>query len=321
MSGIKRGLILFVCGALLLLLCALLYGAAVSVNRGNGFLFIPSFTPSATNTATATETPTATNTLTPTMTATETATETATATATFTPTLTVTATSTPLPTDTATPLPTFDETALAEKIYAEITKTALAYDLAQTPTATPVIPDDELYTGLRMVNPVDGKDLFYIEDEFNKYNWGFWIDWNEVTNAEYAACVESGACTEPASAFDPRSDHPVVHINRNQAADYCAWAGMQLMASSDWRLAHELMLNEEPNLGLVNDGPTAGSPERSDISGNVWEWTADEIDGYGIIAGGSWKSAVQDIQHNGFGRVRLKDHAEDIGFRCVRYVR
>lgn len=317
MSGIKRILVSIVCGALLLLLCALLYGAVVSVNRGSGFLFIPSFTPSATNTATATETQTPTNTLTPT----ETATESPTATATCTPTLTAAATSTPLPTDTATPLPTLDETALVKKIYAEITMTALAYDLAQTPTATPVIPDDELYTGLRMVNPIDGKELFYISDEFDKHNYGFWIDWNEVSNAEYAVCAQAGICTEPAAGFDPRADYPVVHINRNQAAEYCAWAGMQLMTASDWNLANEFMQNEEPNIGLINEGPAANSSERSDISGNVWEWTSDEIDGFGIIAGGSWKSAVQDVRYNRFGYMRPKDQAEDIGFRCVRYVR
>lgn len=321
MSGIKHLLILFSCGILLLLLGVLLFGAALSVKRGNGFLFISSFTPSATNTATSTDTPTATSTLTPTMTPTETSTATASPTATATP----TATDTPLPLDTVTPLPTFDETAFAEKIYAEITMTMFAYNLSQTPTVTPVIPDDELYTGLRMENPVDGKDLFFIEDGSDNNKVGFWIDWNEVTNSEYAACVNAGNCSKPeadsARSDSSQLDFPVVNITRYQASEYCTWAEMQLMTVSDWTLANQFMQNDKPNLGLVNEGPSACTPARSDISGNVWEWTSDGDDGYGIIAGGSWKSAEQDIYNNRFGQMRPKKHAEDIGFRCVRYVR
>ena len=329
MTGMKSVLIWLAGLIILILLACLIYGAVDTINRGSGFLFIPSFTPSATNTATSTETPTATNTATFTPTLTATATELPTDTITASPTATAspTMTDTPIPTDTVTPLPTFDETAWIEKIYSEITMTAFA----GTPSPTPVIPDEDLYTGLRMINPQDRSELFYIKDTGDSEKTGYWIDWNEVSNARYAACVNDGFCLEPSAGSESYNDaifdeamqfYPVVNISRNQAEAYCSWAGMQLMTVSDWEQASQIMMNESPNLGLINDGPSACSSERSDIFGNVWEWTSDNDDsGYGIITGGSWKSAIQDIQNNRFGHLKPKDHAEDIGFRCVRYVK
>ena len=65
---------------------------------------------------------------------------------------------------------------------------------------------------------------------------------------------------------------------------------------------------------LDNDDP--------DIIGNVWEWTRDlTVSGKGIIAGGSWKTSVSDIRMGRAGSMLPAKYAEDLGFRCVRYVR
>ncbi len=66
----------------------------------------------------------------------------------------------------------------------------------------------------------------------------FSIEAHEVTNTQYAACMEAARCSAPARPegvasarqfADPAfADHPVVWLNRTQAGAYCAWAGGQL---------------------------------------------------------------------------------------------
>jgi formylglycine-generating enzyme required for sulfatase activity len=81
------------------------------------------------------------------------------------------------------------------------------------------------------------------------------IDVQEVTNAEYHACVTAGGCTAPDLArcltFDfadlvggvpeghvlRASDHPVVCVDHMQAAAYCRWAGKRLSSEAEWEKA------------------------------------------------------------------------------------
>jgi formylglycine-generating enzyme required for sulfatase activity/serine/threonine protein phosphatase PrpC len=78
----------------------------------------------------------------------------------------------------------------------------------------------------------------------------FYIGRTEVTNAEYAACVEAGACQEPiliqksrqqGTQVAPVSDigltYPVVGISWQQAADYCVFAGGRLPSEAEWEKA------------------------------------------------------------------------------------
>lgn len=69
----------------------------------------------------------------------------------------------------------------------------------------------------------------------------------ETTNAEWAACVRAGACTEPAeSGSRTRVDYyddlvfrnyPVVHVDWNQAAAFCVWVGGRLPTEAMWEKA------------------------------------------------------------------------------------
>lgn len=329
--NMKNKSFLIIC-FLFILLLVLAAGALDSIKRGSGFLLFPSHTPSATMTATPSHTPTETSTMTATMTATETSTPTSTYTVTpsltFTP--TITATDTAVPTSTVTEVPTYDITALAEEIYAEVTAAVNAFYYSLTPSPTPIMADDELYAGLRMINPVDNNELVFISIEDDPGKHGFWMDWNEISNAEYRTCVESGYCSELKS--DTLSgkeyyknveyeDYAVVNITRGQAFAYCSWAGMQLMALEDWNKASAVLEINDANIDGICDLPVVNSTESSNIIGNVWEWTSNEDNsGFAVIAGGSWKTAVQDIRENRIAKMPLNSYAEDIGFRCVSYV-
>ncbi len=73
-----------------------------------------------------------------------------------------------------------------------------------------------------------------------------WVDQYEVTHAEYAVCVQAGACTPPtevdnngfpyqfASAIE---DASVVNVTWNDANDYCTWAGKRLPTEAEWEKA------------------------------------------------------------------------------------
>ncbi|HZU87085.1 MAG TPA: formylglycine-generating enzyme family protein [Anaerolineaceae bacterium] len=166
----------------------------------------------------------------------------------------------------------------------------------------------------------------------------FWIDSTEVTNAMFTLFIEAtGYQTDaegqggawiydgagwsetpgadwqhprgPGSDLTGLEDHPVVNVSWNDAAAYCAWAGVRLPTEGEWEKAArglddrtypwgdqspagdllnfaDINLNVDWASASVDDGyqftapvgsyPAGASPYGAlDMAGNVWEWVND----------------------------------------------
>lgn len=137
----------------------------------------------------------------------------------------------------------------------------------------------------------------------------FYIDQYEVTNTQYAACVDVKTCDPPAytSSYSREegyygnleyADYPVIFVNWQQARAYCAWRGGQLPTEAQWEKAargddqrpypwgEEIVDCNRANIaGCAGDTRKVGSYPAGvspygvyDMAGNVWEWVADWYD-------------------------------------------
>lgn len=132
----------------------------------------------------------------------------------------------------------------------------------------------------------------------------FWIDYTEVTVADYEECVSARSCTAISSEYGERpfmtGNHPITWTTWYEAATYCHWRGGQLPSETEWEYAAVGVSNyivpwgndgANGNLefafsvGLNSGDPialptTVGLYPKGaswvgalDMLGNVWEWT------------------------------------------------
>jgi len=174
---------------------------------------------------------------------------------------------------------------------------------------------------IAQVSPIDEMPMIYVsagefimgsyyseEDEqpaHRVYLDAFWIDQYEVTNQQYAMCVNDNKCSMPfwnvrgGHLFDEEyTNHPVILVSKSNAYSYCLWAGRRLPTEAEWEKAargeigHTYPWGEKnPFDQLLNfnrfigDTTPVGSYEDGispygayDMAGNVYEWVSDRYD-------------------------------------------
>ncbi len=167
----------------------------------------------------------------------------------------------------------------------------------------------------------------------------YFIDQYEVTNAEYALCVDAEMCLPPYSDFTSTrvpyfsnpdyANYPVVWVTWKMASTYCAWINSRLPTEAEWEKAARGPVlrtypwgEQDPSCALTNftgltpcigdtnsiGSYTAGASPYGvyDMAGNVWEWVNDWYAGdyYQVSPGnnpqGPTEGTVRVIRGNAF---------------------
>jgi formylglycine-generating enzyme required for sulfatase activity len=193
----------------------------------------------------------------------------------------------------------------------------------------------------------------------------FEIDLTEVTVASYARCVDARVCVPaPTTVQYPgvtsaarqlydgecnddrsdRQDHPENCVDWSMADAYCHWAQKRLPTEEEWEYAacggncDKVLTDLGPaaNITVVERWPFTSPVAKSwpgafglyDMSGNVWEWTANTYCPYDHAECGDTRRVIRggSLSMVNFLFVRLTDRlpsepstrVTNVGFRCAR---
>lgn len=185
-------------------------------------------------------------------------------------------------------------------------------------TDTPVpTPKPKLGIGSSFIREEDGGEMVYVPEgsflmgrdisnqgpSHRVYLDAYWIDKTEVTNGQYAVCVDEGPCTRVKNATSNTrgsyfgngqyKDYPVINVDWEQAQTFCNWVGGSLPTEAQWEKAARsdderiyswgnssgngnanLMPSSdtEPVCSYSTDVSPYGA---CDMMGNVSEWVSD----------------------------------------------
>jgi len=182
---------------------------------------------------------------------------------------------------------------------------------------------------------------------------GFWIYRYPVTVAMFRRyCAATGNSLPDPPPWDWLDDHPMVNVHWQDAVSYCKWARVSLPTEVQWEKAARGVDvrrfpwggNWDPNrcrcsrsnyadagsTMSVGAYPSGASPYGvMDLSGNVWEWCHEMIDGgslHGdtgsgprrVLRGGSWEGNMPGDFRASFRQRQFPSYMYyTIGFRCV----